>query len=255
MRGLLAYGDGVVVTACQRSGAPVLTGREQESLRGCGNRDHRRSRRLDTVSTVPGRCVTPIPGNGSLTPKSPKFLAQHSLPHTHAVTARLIVRRVEDAATPMRCSRSGGITPSSPTLRKRPPTPMSPTVATPSSRPCSPTSSTARWRICPQDASAPTPPGSCAPRSPTTCCARSACWPVVTHAVARGAALRRRIVTIPARLARPQRRPVLHSTAPLALVPSLACPVAQHDRIQPTGDRSHLDQPPQGPTRGRSRKS
>ena len=31
-----------------------------------------------------------------------------------------------------------------------------------------------------------------------------------THAVARGATLRRRIVTIPARLARPQRRPVLH---------------------------------------------
>ncbi|KMO80305.1 hypothetical protein MCHLDSM_01695 [Mycolicibacterium chlorophenolicum] len=30
------------------------------------------------------------------------------------------------------------------------------------------------------------------------------------HAVARGATLRRRIVNIPARLARPQRRPVLH---------------------------------------------
>ena len=30
------------------------------------------------------------------------------------------------------------------------------------------------------------------------------------HAVARGATLRRRIVTIPARLARPQRRPILH---------------------------------------------
>ena len=35
-----------------------------------------------------------------------------------------------------------------------------------------------------------------------------------------------------------QTRPA--STAPLALVPSLACPVAQHDRIQPTGDRNHL---------------
>ena len=30
------------------------------------------------------------------------------------------------------------------------------------------------------------------------------------HAVARGATLRRKIVTIPARLARPQRRPILH---------------------------------------------
>ena len=27
--------------------------------------------------------------------------------------------------------------------------------------------------------SANSAPGSCAPRSPTTCCARSACWPVV----------------------------------------------------------------------------
>src|SRR6185312_10307508 len=44
-----------------------------------------------------------------------------------------------------------------------------------------------------------------------------------------------------------QTRPA--STAPLALVPSLACPVAQHDRIQPTGDRNHLTKPPQGPTR------
>ncbi len=34
-----------------------------------------------------------------------------------------------------------------------------------------------------------------------------------THAVARGATLRRRIVTIPARLARPQRRPTLHLPA------------------------------------------
>ena len=54
-----------------------------------------------------------------------------------------------------------------------------------------------------------------------------------THAVARGATLRRRIVTIPARLARPQRRPVLHLPALLALVPSLACPVAQHDGFSP----------------------
>ena len=30
------------------------------------------------------------------------------------------------------------------------------------------------------------------------------------YAVARGATLRRKIVTIPARLARPQRRPILH---------------------------------------------
>jgi hypothetical protein len=34
-----------------------------------------------------------------------------------------------------------------------------------------------------------------------------------THAVARGATLRRQLVTVPARLARPQRRPVLHLPA------------------------------------------
>ena len=33
------------------------------------------------------------------------------------------------------------------------------------------------------------------------------------HAVARGATLRRHIVTVPARLTRPQRRPVLHLPA------------------------------------------
>jgi hypothetical protein len=32
----------------------------------------------------------------------------------------------------------------------------------------------------------------------------------IAHAVARGATLRRTIIAIPARLARPQRRPVLH---------------------------------------------
>ena len=37
-----------------------------------------------------------------------------------------------------------------------------------------------RWRTYRRDGSAPTPPGSCAPRSPTTCCALPACWPVTS---------------------------------------------------------------------------
>ena len=55
--------------------------------------------------------------------------------------------------------------------------PTSPTATTPSSKPYSPTSSTDPWPICPRDASAPTPPGSCARRSPTTCCMPPECSP------------------------------------------------------------------------------
>lgn len=33
---------------------------------------------------------------------------------------------------------------------------------------------------------------------------------LATHAVARGATLRRKLVTVPPRLAQPQRRPILH---------------------------------------------
>ncbi len=46
------------------------------------------------------------------------------------VTARLIVRRVKDARYPMLCSRSGGITRSSPTRKNWSLTPTSPTVNT-----------------------------------------------------------------------------------------------------------------------------
>jgi hypothetical protein len=51
------------------------------------------------------------------------------------------------------------------------------------------------------------------------------------HAVARGATLRRKVVNIPARLARPQRRPILHLPSQLAMDRSLAYIVAQHHRL------------------------
>ena len=57
------------------------------------------------------------------------------------------------------------------------------------------------------------------------------------HAAARGATLRRKIVNIPARLARPQRRPVLHLPTPLALGRRMASTVAQHHRTTPTTAR------------------
>ncbi len=52
-------------------------------------------------------------------------------------------------------------------------------------------------------------PGSRVRASPTTCCARLECSPAPRHG-ARAATLRRKIVAITARLARPQRTPVLH---------------------------------------------
>ena len=47
------------------------------------------------------------------------------------------------------------------------------------------------------------------------------------------ATLRRKIYNIPARLARPQRRLVLHLAQPLALGARMACAVAQHNRLYP----------------------
>lgn len=68
-----------------------------------------------------------------------------------------------------------------------------------------------------------------------------------TNAVARGSTLRRRIVNIPARLARPQRRPVLHlpSTGPgpsTGLLCGATSSAPAHQRPPPP------DHPPKGPT-------
>ena len=144
-------------------------------------------------------------------PKSPKPPTPLSRPHRDAVTARLIVRRVKDARYPDALF---------PVWRYHP-------FFTDSDEPLAQADIThrrhaiietdvrrpdrrARWRTCPPAGSAPTPPGCCARRSPTTCCAPPATLAGGRHAVARGATLRRKIVNIPARLARPQRRPILH---------------------------------------------
>ena len=74
------------------------------------------------------------------------------------------------------------------------------------------------------------------------------------HAVARGATLRRRIVNI-AGPTRPTPTPTHTApTQPLALGASLACTVAQHDRIQPTHHPHPLTNRRTGPT-GAHRKS
>ena len=71
---------------------------------------------------------------------------------------------------------------------------------------------------------------------------------------ARGATLRRSIVNIPARLARPQRRPILHLPTHWPWSRALAYTVAQHHRTQPTTDRDTLTTRRTGPT-GAHRKS
>ena len=174
--GLRQQHRGGRLPACR---GPVLTGADQEPRRGRGHRRDPR-RPPGPRSSTPVRCATPTPAHGSPMPKSPKSPTPRSLPPRHAVTARLIVRRVKDARYPDALF---------PVWRYHPfftdtdePTaelPISPTAATPSSRPSSPTSSTDPWPICPQAVSARTRRGSCAPRSPTTCCAPSASWPAV----------------------------------------------------------------------------
>ena len=142
----------------------------------------------------------------------------------------------------MRCSRSGGITRSSPTRPSPPPTRTSPTADTPSSRPCSPTSSTARWLTSRPGNSVRTRPGSCARRSRRTCCAPPASSPAATTAVPRGH---------PAPQDRQHPRPPGPPATPpdpapaqaLALDRRMAHVVAQHDRLQPPPPPPHPDHP------------
>lgn len=95
------------------------------------------------------------------------FTAFASRGKKHAVTARLIVRRVRDAnpdhvhvTAKASCSRSGATTPCSPTRRWSSSRLRPTTAVTRSSSRSSPTSRTARSRTCPPAGSTPTVPGS-----------------------------------------------------------------------------------------------
>ena len=140
------------------------------------------------------------------------FTAFASTPHP--VTARLIVRRVRDrATTAMSCSRSGGTTRSSPTASSR----------------AAAADITHRRHAIIETVFADLIDGPLA-HLPSGRFAANSAWALcaaITHnllraagtmagpaqAVARGATLRRTIITVPARIARPQRRPVLHLPA------------------------------------------
>ena len=173
VRGDSAYGNGVVVAACRRAGARfslVLT-----KNRSVSGRD-RLDQPIDAWTPVkyPGAVRDPDTGawiSDAEVAEVP-YTAFASTPH--AVTARLIVRRVKDARYPDALF---------PVWRYHP-------FFTDTTEPVDAADVTHRrhavietvfadlidgpWRTCHPGVSAPTPPGSCAPRSPTTCCARPA---------------------------------------------------------------------------------
>ena len=112
------------------------------------------------------------------------------------LTARLVGRPSKTPATPTRCSRCGAITRFSPTPTCPPPKPISPTAATPSSGLFA---ANCAWLAC---------------AVITHNLLRAAATIAGGHhAVARGATLRRDLVTVPARFAAPARKPTLHLPA------------------------------------------
>ena len=172
VRGDSAYGSRKVVRACRRRHA-------QFSL--VPTRNTAVQRAIDTIAEdawtpvrYPGAVQDPDTGAWTSDAEVAETTYTAFASTKDAVTARLIVRRVKTPTTRTRCSRCGDITRSSPTPPNRSPTPTSPIANTRSSKPSSPTS------------------------------------PAAEHPRARSATLRRKIVNIPARLARPQRRPILH---------------------------------------------
>jgi hypothetical protein len=127
----------------------------------------------------------------------------------HEYTARLVVRRVkdknsDDALFPVWRPHAFLTNTALSTVE------ADLTGSTRSSKPPSPTSSTVPWRTCPPATSTQAPPGSSAPPSPPNLLRAAGSLTSTFHAKARGATLRKHLVCVPTRLARPQGRPVLH---------------------------------------------
>ena len=208
VRGDSAYGNGVVVTACQRSGARFsLVVNKNRSVAAA-------------IATIGEGAWTPVNYPGAVRdPDTGQWISDAEvaeIPYTafastpHAVTARLIVRRVKDARYPdalflvwryhpfftdtEETTADADITHRRHAIIETVFADLidGPLAHMPSGR----FSANSAWILC-------------------AAIAHNLLRAVGvlaggTHAVARGATLRRRIVTIPARLARPQRRPVLH---------------------------------------------
>ena len=91
---------GAVIRVCRRYGAGFSLVLTRNSAVQGRHRGHRRGR-LDTRCTIPARCEIPTPAPGSLMPRSPRSPTPLVASGTKGpVTARLIVRRVKDAAQP-----------------------------------------------------------------------------------------------------------------------------------------------------------
>jgi len=136
VRGDSAYGSRAVVAACMRHGAQfslVMT-RNPAVERAIAAIDES----AWTPVCYPGAVRDPDTG-GWISDAEVAEISDTAFASTpDRITARLVVRRVKDARFPMRCSRCGGITRSSPTPSCPSSRPTSPTANTRSSKRCSP---------------------------------------------------------------------------------------------------------------------
>ena len=208
VRGDSAYGNGAVVAACRRAGARfslVLTKNRAVAA---------------AIATIPEDAWTPVRYPGAVRdPDTGDWISDAEvaeIPYTafastpHPVTARLIVRRVKDARYPDALF---------PVWRYHP-------FFTDTDEPVAAADITHRRHAIIETVFADLIDGPLA-HMPSGRFGANSAWILCAaiahnllraagvlaggaHAAARGATLRRRIVNIPARLARPQRRPVLH---------------------------------------------
>ena len=238
VRGDSAYGNSTVVAACRRAGARfslVLT-----KTAPWPRPSTRSPRPPGPRSNYPGAVRDPDTGDWISDAEVAEIAYTAFASTAHPVTARLIVRRVKDARYPDALF---------PVWRYHP-------FFTDTDEPVDAADITHRRHAIIETVFADLIDGPLA-HMPSGRFGANSAWILCAaiahnllravgvlaggaHAVARGATLRRRIVNIPARLARPQRRPVLHLPTPLALGTALACPVAQHHRLQPTTTPSPL---------------
>jgi Transposase DDE domain group 1 len=208
VRGDSAYGNGVVVAACRRAGARfslVLT----------------KTRAITAaITAIPQTAWTPVNYPGAVRdPDTGEWISDAEVAETvytafastgHPVTARLIVRRVKDARYPDTLF---------PVWRYHP-------FLTDTDEPVDQADITHRRHAIIETVFADLIDGPLA-HMPSGHFGANSAWILCAaiahnllraagvlagsaHAVARGSTLRRRIVNVPARLARPQRRPVLH---------------------------------------------
>jgi hypothetical protein len=210
VRGDSAYSSGEVITA-------VVTGGARFSFAMA------RNTAIDkAIAAIPATGWTPVPYPGSyIDPETKKLISDAEVAEVeytafaktkHRITARLIVRRVKDKNQP---SQDGLFT----VWRYHP-------FFTDNTEPVTDADATHRDHAIVESVFADLIDGPIA-HMPSKVFAANAAWTVLAaithnllraagtlidkvHAVARGATLRRHLVNVPARLARPQRKPHLH---------------------------------------------